>query len=446
VLDTVIIGAGFAGLSAARTLMNEGRGNFVVLEARDRVGGRTKAGKIGDISVDLGGMWMAPTQTRLKSLAAHYNVQAYPTYLDGNAIFRIGTRERQGPREDPSRLLGIAGGLAYLFAKWKLERPMARLDTNQPWAHPQAKELDATTVETWIARNVYHPLARAAFRTICNSLLCAEPSQVSLLFFLHYVKSGGGLDVLISADAGGAQNLMFHGGVHQISRFMADEIGDRLHLNAPVTVIEWHDRGVTVHSEVGTFSARSAIIAISPTLMHRITFLPTLPQPKVAVHEHLFMGSSIKFWVLYKTPFWREMGLNGTILRDDTAITPVMDVSPPDQKKGLLVGFFDANRAINNADLSVEGRRAIVLEMLVEHFGPDASEPLDYVDHDWTDEVWSGGCYGAYAPPGVFTPYGQTLRATIGPLHWAGTETSPQWTGYIEGAIQSGERAAREIL
>jgi len=158
------------------------------------------------------------------------------------------------------------------------------------------------------------------------------------------------------------------------------------------------------------------------------------------------MGSSIKFWVLYKTPFWREMGLNGTILRDDTAITPVMDVSPPDQKNGLLVGFFDANRAINNADLSVEGRRAIVLEMLVEHFGPEASEPLDYVDHDWTDEVWSGGCYGAYAPPGVFTPYGQTLRATIGPLHWAGTETSPQWTGYIEGAIQSGERAAREIL
>jgi monoamine oxidase len=446
VLDTVIIGAGFAGLAAARTLMNEGRGDFVVLEARDRVGGRTKPGTIGGIPIDLGGMWMGPTQTRLKSLADHYGVRSYPTHLDGNAIFRIGRRERLGPREDPSRLFGIVGGLAYLFAKWKLERRMAPLDTNQPWAHPDAEQLDSTTVETWMAQNVLHPLPRAAFRTICNSLLCAEPSQVSLLFFLHYIKSGGGLDVLISADTGGAQNLVFHGGVHQISRFMADDIGGRLHLNAPVTMIEWHDGGVTVRSEAGTFTARKAIIAISPTLMHRITFTPTLPQPKVAVHDRLFMGSSIKFWVLYKTPFWRDMGLNGTILRDDVAMTPVMDVSPPGQENGLLVGFFDADRAVDNADLSVGGRRAIVLEMLAEHFGPEASEPLDYVDHDWTDEEWSGGCYGAFAPPGVFAPYGERLRKPIGPLHWAGTETSPQWTGYIEGAIQSGERAAGEIL
>ena len=445
-LDTVIIGAGFAGLSAAKALMAEGRKDFVVLEARDRVGGRTKPGKIGDITIDLGGMWMAPSQTHLKRLADHYQVRSYPTYLEGNAIFRIGTRERLGPREDPKRLFGVAGGLAYLFAKWKLERRMAPLDIDLPWAHPEAEQLDATTVETWIAQNVFHPLARAAFRTICNSLLCAEPSQVSLLFFLHYVKSGGGLDVLISADTGGAQNLLFHGGVHQISRFMADEIGDRLKLNAPVTTIEWRDDSVTVQSGAGTFTARTAIIAISPTLMHRITFAPTLPQQKVAVHDRLFMGSSIKFWVLYKTPFWRNMGLNGTILRDDVPMTPVMDVSPPGQENGLLVGFFDADRAIDTADLSVAGRRAIVLEMLAEHFGPEALEPVDYIDHDWTDEEWSGGCYGAYAPPGVFAPYGERLRSAIGPLHWAGTETSSRWTGYIEGAIRSGERAAKEIL
>lgn len=445
-LDTVIVGAGFAGLSAARTLMAEGQDNFVVLEARDRVGGRTKPGKIGDISIDLGGMWMAPCQTRLKSLTAHYQVRNYPTHLDGNAIFRIGNRERLGPREDLSRLLGIAGGLAYLFAKWQLERRMAPLDTSQPWAHPEAEQLDATTMETWIVRNVFHSFARTAFRTICTSLLCAEPSQVSLLFFLHYIKSGGGLDVLISADTGGAQNLMFHGGVHQISRFMADEVGDRLHLDAPVTTISWHDGGVTVQSTAGTFIARKAIITVPPTLLHRIQFSPALPQPKVAVHDRLFMGSSIKFWVLYKTPFWRDRGLNGTILRDDVPMTPVMDVSPPDQENGLLVGFFDGGRAIQYADLRVEERRTMVLKMLVEHFGPEASEPLDYVDHDWTDEEWSGGCYGAFAPPGVFAPYGEELRTPIGPLHWAGTETSPRWTGYIEGAIRSGERAAGEIL
>ncbi len=445
-LDTVIVGAGFAGLSAARTLMAEGRNDFVVLEARDRVGGRTKPGRIGDIPIDLGGMWMGPTQTRLQGLAEHYRVRTYPTYLDGNAIFRIGNRERPGPREDLSKLLGIGGGLAFLLGRWKLQRLMADLDTTQPWAHPEAERLDATTVEDWIVRNVLHPFPRTAFRTVCSSLLCAEPAQVSLLFFLHYLKSGGGLDVLISADTGGAQNLMFHGGVHQISRFMADEIGDRLHLGAPVSTIEWHEGGVTVHSGAGTFTARKAIIAVPPTLLNHIHFTPALPQPKVALHDRLFMGSSIKFWVLYKTPFWRDKGLNGTILRDDVPMTPVMDVSPPGQENGLLVGFFDGDRAIKHADMPVGERRAMVLEMLARHFGPAALEPLDYVDHDWTDEEWSGGCYGAFAPPGVFARYGRALRTPIGPLHWAGTETSPRWTGYIEGAIRSGERAAGEIL
>ncbi|WP_299821562.1 NAD(P)/FAD-dependent oxidoreductase [uncultured Jannaschia sp.] len=445
-LDTVIVGAGFAGLSAARTLITKGREGFVILEARDRVGGRTKPGVIGNLDIDLGGMWMAPGQARLKRLAAHYRVRPYPTYLDGNAVFRISKRERQGPREDLSRLFGIGGGLAYLHARWKLERLMAPLDTERPWAHPEAERLDAMTVETWIARNVLHPLPRVAFRTVCATILCAEPSQVSLLFFLHYLKSGGGLEVLISSDTGGAQNLLFHGGVHQISRFMADEIGERLRLEAAVSAIEWNDDAVTVHSERGRFTARKAIIAVPPTLLRRIRFTPELPQPKTAIHDRLSMGSSIKFWVLYRTPFWRKRGLNGTILRDDVPTTPIMDVSPTGQDRGLLVGFFDGNHAIRHADLTTEDRRIVVLEMLAEHFGPEALRPLDYIDHDWTDEEWSGGCYGAYAPPGVFARYGEHLRIPIGPLHWAGTETASEWTGYIEGAIQSGERAAGEIM
>ena len=445
-LDTVIIGAGFAGLSAAKTFMAQGQENFVVLEARDRVGGRTKPGAIGNIEIDLGGMWMAPTQTSLKRLAAHYRVRPYPSYLDGNAIFRMAKRERQGPREDISKLFGIWGGLAYLLARWKLDRLMAQIDVTQPWAHPDANRLDRTTVETWIKWNVLHPVPRAAFRTVCVTLLCAEPSQVSLLFFLHYLKSGEGLDVLVSSDTGGAQNLLFHGGVHQISRLMADEVGDRLHLDAPVSAIEWQEGAVTVHSAGGTFTSRKVIITIPPTLLKRIGFSPALPQPKATLHERLSMGSSIKFWVLYKTPFWREMGLNGTILRDDAPIKPVIDVTPPDQSQGLLVGFFDGDDAIEHADLPSDDRRSIVLQILAEHFGSEALSPLAYVDHDWADEEWSGGCYGAYAPPGIFAHYAGNLRPPIGPLHWAGSETSSEWTGYIEGAILSGERAAEEIL
>ncbi len=444
VLDTVIVGAGFAGLSAARALMSEGR-DFVILEARDRVGGRTKPGTLGDLRIDLGGMWMAPMQTRLKRLAAHYRIRPYPTYLEGDAIFRIGARERTGPREDLSRLFGIGGGLAYLFARWKLDRLMRPLDVAQPWAHPEARALDATTVETWIARNVHHPLPRAAFRTVCTTLLCAEPSQVSLLFFLHYLKAGGGIDVLISSDTGGAQNLLFHGGIHQISRLMADELGQRLHLEAPVTRIAWRDGAVTVTSDKGTFTARKAIIAVPPTLLRRIEFTPRLPSAKSVLHDRVAMGSSIKFWLLYARPFWRDKGLNGTILRDDVPAKPVMDVSPPGQDKGVLVGFFDGASAVDHADLASAERRDVVTAILAEHFGPEALHPIDYADHDWTGEEWSGGCYGAYAPPGLFARHGRELRTAIGPLHWAGTETSSHWTGYIEGAIGSGERAAQEV-
>lgn len=443
---TVIIGAGFAGLSAARLLLAQGDSDFVVLEARDRVGGRTKPGILGDLTVDLGGMWMAPSQTQLKFLAASYKVRTYPTYLDGEAIFRINGKDGRGQREKLDGLLGIWGGLAYLNARRKLDRLMKPLDCRQPWCHPQAAQLDATTFEQWLVAHVHHGLLRAAFRTVCSTLFCAETSQVSLLFFLHYLKSGQGLDVLISSDTGGAQNLMFHGGVHQISRLMADEIGDRLHLNTPVRAIAWCDDQARVHADGQEWVAESVIVAIPPTLLSRIRFMPALPQRKTALHDRLIMGSAIKFWVMYKTPFWRAQGLNGTILRDDTPTTPIMDVSPPGQDRGVLVGFFDGDHAVRHGDLPCPARQKTVLEALEEHLGRQARYPIAYLDHNWGGEEWSGGCYGAFAPPGVLANYGQALRAPIGPLHWAGTETSSVWTGYIEGAIQSGERAAQEVF
>lgn len=443
---TIIIGAGFAGLSAALTLLEKGDGDFVVLEARDRVGGRTKPGKLGDLTVDLGGMWMAPTQNQLKFLAASYKVRTYPTYLDGEAIFRINGKERRGQREKLDNLLGLRGGLGYLNARRKLRRLMKPLDCEQPWNHPQAAQLDATTVEQWLVANVGYDLLRAAFRTVCSTVFCAETSQVSLLFFLHYLKSGEGLDTLISSDTGGAQNLLFHGGVHQISTRMAAQIGDRLHLNSPVESIAWEEGHAEVRTQAGTWTAHNVIVAVPVTLLPRIAFTPALPHPKRALHDRLIMGSSIKFWVLYETPFWRAQGFNGSILRDDTPTTPIMDVSPTGQSKGVLAGFIDGDQALRCADLSVAERRAVVLKTVSEHFGPAALTPLAYLDHDWSSEEWSGGCYGAFAPPGVLSHYGQHLRAPIGPFHWAGTETSPVWTGYIEGAIRSGQRAAQEVF
>lgn len=302
-LGTVIIGAGFAGLSAAASLRAQGDDSFVVLEARDRPGGRTKAGKLGELTVDLGGMWMAPSQTRLKKLVATYGIETYPTHLDGNAIFRIGGKVAQGPREDLSHLLGLFGSFAYLRSRRQLERMMGPMDCDRPWSHPDAKHLDAMTVEDWIAGSIRHSVLASAYRTVCKNLLCGEASQISMLFFLHYLKSGGGIEVLISADTGGAQNILMFGGTHQIAQRMADELGDRLWLNTAVQSIRWSNDRVEVECADHTFVARKVIIAVPPALISEIEFSPRLPQLKTALSERSVMGSAIKFYVLYDTPF-----------------------------------------------------------------------------------------------------------------------------------------------
>jgi monoamine oxidase len=445
-VDTIIIGAGFAGLTAARKLLDQGRNQFIVLEARDRVGGRTKHGQIAGIDIDLGGMWMGPTQHQLKALADRYHAQTYPTFLDGKAVYRIAGKEHLGDRENFEGLLNLWDGIVYFRGNRKLNKLLQPLDVKAPWDHPLARQLDGQTVEHWVHANFPSTRLRSVFRLLCLSLFCAEASQVSMLFFLHYVKSGDGLDVLISSDRGGAQNHLFVGGVHQIARKMAAELEHHLQLQEPVVNVSWSSDEVSVTTTNGSYQARTAIVAVPATLLSRITFTPNLPQPKQRLHQRLSMGSAIKYWVAYEKPFWREQGLNGGIYRDDVACSPCFDVTPPDQSIGLIAGFFDANHAINHGDIGMEKRREIVIEMLSEHFGIEARTPVDYVDNDWSAEEWSNGCYGAFAAPGVYADYGRWLRKPIGPLHWAGTETSPFWTGYIDGAIQSGQRAAESVI
>jgi len=302
------------------------------------------------------------------------------------------------------------------------------------------------TVESWADRNTRSPRLRSLFRLLCLSLFCAEASQVSMLFFLHYVKSGDGLESLISNGPGGAQNFTFHGGLNSIGVAMADDLGGALRLERPVDRIEWSDEGVKVHSGGEYFAARSAIVAVPPTLLPKIDFDPFLPQARQRLNQRLSMGSAIKYWVAYDRPFWREQGFNGTVFRDDVPCAPCLDVTPPGADVGLIAGFFDADHAINHADSTPAERQHHVVSMLADHFGPEALEPLEYVDVDWSSTRWSNGCYGNFAPPGVYADFGPWPRRPTGAIRWAGTETSPTWTGYVEGAIRSGERAADEAL
>jgi len=444
--DEVIVGAGFAGLAAAKALKEAGSDNFLLLEARDRVGGRTKPGSIAGLDIDLGGMWLGPTQTRLKQWAEELQVQTYSTPMEGKGCFRINGKNYKGNGESFEGLFNLLEGTDYLRSQRKLNKLMKPLNCEAHWEHPQAAELDAMTVEQWLKANVKTKRMRTLYRLVCFSLFCAEASQMSMLFFLHYVKSGDGFEIALSALGDGAQRYLFHGSVHQIARKIGEELGDRLHLSEPVNEISWSDGGVTIKSSKGCYDARKAIIAVPPPLLPKIAFSPALPMQKAAFHNRMSMGSAIKYWIAYDRPFWRDQGLNGMIFVDDHPCAPCFDVSPPGQDKGIIAGFFDGNHALDYSDRGSDARRELLIEMLVEHLGEEAHNYAEYIDNDWTAEEWSGGCYGAYAPPGLYARYGHVLRDPIGPLHWAGTETSPRWTGYIDGAIRSGDRAAAEVL
>jgi monoamine oxidase len=96
--------------------------------------------------------------------------------------------------------------------------------------------------------------------------------------------------------------------------------------------------------------------------------------------------------------------------------------------------------------VSPSRRRDAVVASLVEFFGAEAAKVEEYVELDWSEEVWTRGCYGAHFPCGVWTQYGPALREPIGRIHWAGTETATIFVGYMDGALQSGARAASEVI
>lgn len=442
--EVIVVGAGMSGLACATLLLDSGC-DVLVLEARDRVGGRLKKGLLGDMPVDLGGMWVGPGQTHLLELLRDFQLRTYPTWLAGRNIVELGGAQAEGDGEDLSAALTADEQSAFEQAFGDLEALAQTVPSTGPWDHPQAAQLDDETFASWISARQLPARVGALFRLICESVLCCQPGQVSMLFLAHYIAGGGGLQFLTSS-AGGAQQDLVHGGLFQLAERMAGKLGNRVLLNAPVHGIEQDSDGVTVKAGDATFRARQLVVALPPPLAGAITYDPPLPAARRALTARAPMGAAIKAWLAYPRPFWRDSGRNGFVLRESAEFGPMFDVSPPDQPLGVLAGFFDARLAIEWSDAGPDARRAAVIREAVACFGPEASSPVGYAESDWTNERWSAGCYGAVLAPGALHSCGPALRKPVGRIHWAGTEAAPQWAGYVEGAIRAGEEAARATL
>ncbi len=473
----VVIGAGLAGLAAARVLVAAGK-DVIVLEARDRVGGRTLNHSIGGGHIiEVGGQWLGPAkdvpasdpttgdvrgQSEVDALRRSVGLERFPTYNKGAYVdyrsdlpVKRSTYSGRIPTSDPAGTAEAARALATLDALAKT------VPLDAPWRAARAAAWDSMTFQSWMdfgdtapgadglpgtgGPGVYTPGGRKLISLAFASIFSAEPRDVSFLHALFYIHAAGSLESLINTD-GGAQQDRIVGGTQLMSIRAAARLGSRVHLSSVVRRVEQSSTGVVVSGDGFRVRADRVIVALPPTLCGRITWAPAMPALRDQLTQRMPMGTVYKVQCVYPTPFWRADGLAGQATSDTGPVKITFDNSPPDGSVGVLMGFIEGSDGRAAQRLPAAERRKGVIDSFARYFGDQAKSPEQYVEMSWAQEEHSRGCYAGYFPPGVWSDYGPELSAPVGRVHWAGTETATVWNGYMDGAIRSGQRAAREVL
>jgi monoamine oxidase len=441
--DFIIIGAGYSGIAAASKLFEMGK-NFVVVEARDRIGGRVWSRQLDNGAIiDIGAQWIGPDQKLMWEMVKKYNIDTFETYDTGKNILAwnsklshyIGTI----PKIDPISLIDL--GLALN----KINRLCKQIPLDNPWLAKNAKALDATSLFTWVEKNMWTEKAKFIFKVGIETVFACNPSEISMLHALFYAHSGEDFERLISIKDGAQQTRFVRGSQHLLEK-MAFPFKEKILLDSPVLSIEQNSDGVLVKTSNAQIFASKCIIAIPPTLVQKIKFLPELPPNKIQLNQRMPMGTAMKCFAIYKKPFWRAKGFSGQVVSNHKPVQVTFDCSPKDESCGIILGFIEADNARNFIEKTEAERKAIFFESLAKYFGPEALDSIDYVEKCWSTEEWSGGCYAGNPTMGTLSQFGIYLRKPVGNIYWAGTETAIRGNGYMEGALEAGYRAAKEAM
>lgn len=441
--DVVIVGAGIAGLVAARQLRQHNL-SVCIVEANDRIGGRIWdiTSKHGHI-LPLGATWIGPDEEKVPALMAELGLKTMPQYETGQLVFRLCGQQKTVMAEENARVgaFPLPGDnnmpADFLTAIKTLDTLCQEVSLTTPYSHPRAAEWDALTVEEWLTANTTTNEGETLLRLVIGDELFVALDDFSFLCLLFLWRSI--LSLLVD-------DRRIKGGPQQIVQALAADMANSIHLQTTAKSIHQDSNQVTIHTDKQIFTGQYAIVTTPPNLHSKIDFQPPMPMSRQQITSRAHMGKTIKVFVVYKTPFWRDNGLSGISLADDSILGSTFDVSPDNHPHGILVGFISGNAGTQWRTCTAAEREAAVVKQLTTLFGPPAAQPIDYVEKDWIAEPWTGGCYCAILPTNVLAAHGPAIREPVGRIHWAGTETAALWYGSMEGAILSSERVVEEIL